>query len=218
MFNFNSKKNVYSHDLSGTDRPAIKEFPIASATVIERGEKVMLSGGKIVASDEDSAAIGISADPHDGSSDGQKGTTIRVYCSPTAVIECIPACSIEADSGSTTNSFVDATLDDHADDAFNGGHLKVVSATNLVAGKVVEITDFNGTTGALATAGGEVFAEGDTAILFPPVGSLVMGIDSDGTNLDLKSAGTSVMITEVDLVEEKVYYVLYKHQLAGAMS
>lgn len=218
MFNYASKKNVYSFDLSGTDRPTIVSFPIASATVIERGEKVMLSGGKIVASDEDSAAIGIAADPHDGSSDGQTGTSIRVYCSPTAVIECRPACSIEADAASTTNSFVDLTLADHADDAFNGGHLKVVSATNLVAGKVVEITDFNGTTGALTTAGGEVFAEDDTAILFPPVGSLVMGIDSDGTNLDLKSAGTSVMIIDVDLVDEKVYYLIYKHQAAGAMS
>ena len=205
----------YSYDVSGTDRPTILSFPIATATVIEYGERVGLSAGFIVAAADTALAVGFSAEPHDGASDGQIGVTIKVYASPGAVMECVPAELIVADASSTTNSFLAAAeLGALANDVLIGGHLKMVSSTNLTDGQVIAITDSVTSTGEVVTAGEEVFAEADTAILFPPVGSVVVGMDSDGTNLFLEEAGTELRVVAVDFVSEKVYVMNIGHQLA----
>jgi len=210
-----AEKFSYSFDLSGTDRPTIVSLPIATGTVIERGERVALSAGFIVAAADTALSIGFSADPHDGSSDGQKGVMIRVYASPGAVMECIPAELIVADASSTTNSFLAAAeLGSLANDVLIGGHLKMVSSTNLTDGEVIAITDSVTSTGEVVTAGGEVFAVADTAIVFPPVGSVVVGMDSDGTNLELEEAGTELRVVAVDFVSEKVYVMNIGHQFA----
>lgn len=215
---YNSEKFRYKYDLSGTDRPTIISLPIASATVIERGERVKLVSAKIVSASDTEACIGISADPHDGSSEGQDGTTIRVYASPTAIYACRPAYLAVADAGSGSNSFIDATLVAHSDDAFNGGHLKAVACDNVATDTIIEITDFNGTTGEITVASGDTFATDDTATLFPPVGSTVMGVDSDGTNLALDEIGTALIVVKVDLDLEIVYVMSLKHQFAGSLS
>lgn len=211
-----SRKLKYSFDLSGTDRPTLISLPIGTATAIELGERVKIVAGLIVAADEDAIAVGFSSENHDGSSDGETDVYIKVYASPTAVMVCRPAATIEADAGSGAGSFVDATLTDHADDAFNGGVIKIIEATNLVGGVVVAITDFTGATGAIAVAG--TYATGDTALIFPPVGSKVMGLDSDGTNLDLKSAGAALIVIGFDVEKEEVYVANLKHAFAGAIS
>lgn len=212
------EKFRYSYDINGTDRPTILSLPIAASTVIEYGEKVKLVGGFVVTSGGTSTAVGFAAEPHDAVSDGQKGTSIRVYASPGAVIECIPAQLMTADASSTTNTFIEADIDAHADDTFNGGTIKIVSATNLADGQVIRITDFTGATGTITTAGGEVFAEGDTALLFPPVGTILIGLTSDNTNLDMEAVGSSVMVVRVDEEKEKVFVVASLHQLAGTIA
>lgn len=211
-----SRKLKYSFDLSGTDRPTLISLPIATATAIELGERVKIVAGLVVSADDDAIAVGFSSENHDGSSEGQKDTKIKIYASPTAVMVCRPATSLEADAGSGASSFIDATLATHADDAFNGGAIKILSATNVADGQVVAITDFNGTTGAITVVG--TYATGDTALIFPPVGSKVMGLDSDGTNLDLKIAGTTLIVIGFDTDKEEVYVANLKHQFAGAIA
>lgn len=211
-----SRKFKYSFDLSGTDRPTLISLPIATATAIELGERIKIVAGLVVSADEDAVAVGFSSEDHDGSSDGETDVTIKVYASPTAVMVCRPASLRTADATSGAGSFVDLTLAEHADDAFNGGVIKVVDATNLVAGAVVAITDFNGTTGAIAVAG--TYAEDDTALLFPPVGSIVIGLDADGTNLDMAAAGAALIIIGFDVDKEEVYVANLKHQFAGAIA
>lgn len=210
-----SKKFSYSHDLTGLSSPVVKTFPIATATAIEKGEIVVVTAGKVVSGADTADVLGISRDLHDGSTEGQTDTKIAVYSSPSAVFACIPSKVIVADADSTTASFVDLTLAGHADDAFNGGHLIVVTnAGEGATGKVYGITDFNGTTGAIATDGG-VFATDDTCILLPPVLSKVMGMDSDGTNLDLATTGDAITIVDVDTETQTVYISFDKHQLGN---
>ena len=144
-----AKKIDYAFDLSNASNPVILPFPIATATAIELGEVVKLSGGFVVAvgdTDQDDPYLGIAAQPHDGSSEGQTGTMIQVYCSPTAVFKCTPATISTADSGNGT-TWVDAEVGAIANDIFNGGNLKLYEKTAAstltdAVGKIYPITDF----------------------------------------------------------------------------
>lgn len=213
----------YAYDLSGCTFPVIKEFPIAAATAIEKGEIVKLSAGFVVAigdADQDDPYLGVSCEAHDGSTSGrQSGTVIKVYCSPTAVFKVKPP-SVVADSGNTT-TIVDASYGTIGNDEMNGGALKLVSlgtssTLTLAPGKVVTVTDFatsSGTFTGVFTGGTTV---GDTYKLFPPVGAHSFDLNSDGTNFDFNTTGgESLMIVGNDFVNEWIFFKLRLHQLAG---
>jgi hypothetical protein len=215
----------YAYDLTGVLQPVRRRFPIATNTAIEMGEVVKLSAGKVVAvgdTDQDDPYLGVAAEAHDGASEGETGTTIMVYCSPTAVFKCKPGILSTADSGNTT-TWVDAELATaasagFADDGWNGGYLKLKSTTALTVGidKPIEITDFAVATGTFTgTFTGGVTA-GDTALLLPPVGSKGWDLNTDGTNLNTKAnGGESIMIVDVDTDQEWVYFILRLHQFGN---
>jgi hypothetical protein len=215
----------YAYDLTGVLQPVRRRFPIAANTAIEMGEVVKLSAGKVVAvgdTDQDDPYLGVAAEAHDGASEGETGTTIMVYCSPTAVFKCKPGILSTADSGNTT-TWVDAELATaanagFADDCWNGGYLKLKSTIALTVGidKPIEITDFAVATGTFTgTFTGGVTA-GDTALLLPPVGSKGWDLNADGTNLNTKAnGGESIMIVDVDTDQEWVYFILRLHQFGN---
>jgi hypothetical protein len=218
-----ANKFTYAYDLSGATVPMIRSFPIAAATAIEFGEMVKLAGGFVVAvgdADQDDPYLGIAAESHDGST--ETGTTIRVYCSPTAVFKCKPNVVSTADSGNGT-TWVDGELvagAGYADDLLNGGYLKlsekaVASTLTDVVGKLYAITDFAVATGTCTGVFAGNVSAGDKAVILPPVGSKGWDLNSDGTNLDLKAnGGESIIIVDVDTDTEVVYFKLRLHQLS----
>lgn len=223
-----AKKIEYAYDMSGNAAPIIRSFPIASNTAIELGEVVKLSGGFVVAVgdvDQDDPYLGIAAQPHDGTSDGQTGTTIQVYCSPTAVFKCKPNIISTADSGTAT-TWVDGELiasAGYANDLLNGGYLKLyekAAASTLTdaIGKLYAITDFAVATGTCTGVFSGGVSAGDKAIILPPVGSKGWDLNADGTNLNLKAnGGESIIIVDVDTVTEEVYWMLRLHQFGNYM-
>lgn len=219
----------YAYDLSGCTYPVIREFDIASNTVIEKGEVVKLVAGFVVAvgdTDQDDPYLGVATEEHDGVADTMNpranGTRIKVYCSPTAVFKCKPNVISTADSGNTT-TWVDGEIvagAGFADDDWNGGFLKVKSTTALTDAldKAIRVTDFAVATGTFTgTFTGGVTAA-DTAVMLPPVGSKGWDFNSDGTELDLKAkGGESIQIVDVDTDLELVYWKFRLHQLASYM-
>jgi hypothetical protein len=220
-----ASKLTYAYDLSGATVPMIRSFPIAAATAIEFGEMVKLAGGFVVAvgdQDQDDPYLGIAAESHNGST--ETGTTIRVYCSPTAVFKCKPNVVSTADSGNGT-TWVDGELvagAGYADDLLNGGYLKlsekaVASTLTDVVGKLYAITDFAVATGTCTGIFAGNVSAGDKAVILPPVGSKGWDLNSDGTNLDLKAnGGESIIIVDVDTDTEVVYFKLRLHQLGDS--
>lgn len=213
----------YAYDLSGCTYPVIKEFPIATNTAIEQGEIVKLSAGFVVAigdADQDDPYLGVAAEAHDGSTAGQTGTAIKVYCSPTAVFKVKNKYEVVADSGNTT-TVVDASYGTAADDQFNGGSLKLTakgtsSTLTLPVGKVVAITDFATSTGTFTGAFTGGTTAGDTYLVFPPVGSYAWDLDSDGTDFDFNSTGgESLIIVENDTDNDFIMFKFRLHQLGA---
>ena len=208
----------YSRDLSGAYMPAVLQFDIATTTAIERGEVVKLTEAKVVAvSGDTTAVLGVSKDPHDGSSDGQKGTKIAVYVSPTAVFKCTPATTFTASASTTTNAIYCTALAGVENGALNGGYVKVLTATTkALEGTVIAITDFVKANGVITAAG--AFTAGDTFLVFPPVGSQAFCLDSDGTNLDLTDdAGTIVTIVSTDPYDSESVEVMFSEHVFGSV-
>jgi hypothetical protein len=213
----NSPHNFeYAGDLCHVSGPGVvREFDIAANTVVDPGEMVTLLAGKVVnVTDMTKAVLGIAAEPHDGvTDDRQKGTKIKVYCSPTAMFKCRPNVVAVADSGSAT-TFVDATLNALPDDVIIGGYLKIVSSAALTktAGALIEITDFTGATGTVTGVFTGGVTAGDKAIVLPPVGAYCFNLTSDGLNLDLTSdSKTALRIVKVDKDTEEVYVAARLH-------
>lgn len=214
-------KFEYAYDLSGCTYPVIREFNIATNTVIEKGEVVKLVEGFVVAvgdTDQDDPYLGVSVEEHDGTTAGREsGTRIKVYCSPTAVFKCKPNIVSTADSGNAT-TWVDAEVGAVANDKYNGGILKLTekaAASTLTApvGYLYKVTDFATSTGTFTgTFTGNVSA-GDKALILPPVGSFGWDLNANGTNLDTKAnGGESIIIVDVDTENEWVYWKLRLHQ------
>lgn len=209
----------YAYSLAGSDKPMYRRFRIATDTVIERGEFVQQSEGLIIAmADDTSPSLGIAKDPHDGSSDGQTGLFIDVYCSPDAVFRCVPQSLGTAEAGSGANTIVDASYSG-ADNVFNGGYVKCVDCANIADGTVIRITDFVTATGTFTTASG-TFATDDTFLVFPPEGAILCALDSDGTNLSLTTMdGEIFTVVEIDPdKDETVLVTLNEHILAADLT
>lgn len=212
----------YAYDLSGCAYPVIKEFPIATSTNVSRGEVVGLTAGLVVEvdSDQDDPILGIAAENHDGSTAGQTGLTIKVYCSPTAVFRYKNTILAVADSGNTT-TLVDASYGTAANDQFNGGSLKLTalgtsSTLTLPVGTVVPITDFATTTGTFTGTFTGGTTAGDTYLIFPPVGEHGFDLNAAATALDLNTtAGESIIIVENDTVNDYVYFKFRLHEFGA---
>jgi hypothetical protein len=227
----NAEKISYAYDLSGIDYPVIREFDIATGTVIELGEVVQIASGKVIAvadpADLDDPVLGVAMEEHTGAADTlnprSNGLRIKVACSPTAVFKCKPAVVSTADSGNTT-TWVDAEITAGADDLYNGGYLKLTekaAASTLTApvGTIYAITDFDHASDTLTGAFGGGVTAGDKALIFPPVGSKGWDLNAGGTNLVFKTngnatgAGETTQIIDVDLDNEYVYFKVRYHQL-----
>lgn len=216
----------YAYDLSrGDDQPVIMEFYIATGTVIQKGEVVKLVENAVVAvgdTDQDDPYLGVAAEEHDGVTTSptsrQTGTSIKVWCSPTAVFRCRPNIISTATGGNTT-TWVDSGITDPVDDKFNGGWLKIKTTTALTnaVNKAIRVTDFTAATGTFtATMTGGVTV-GDTAVVLPPPGGFGWDLNSDGNNLNLAAnGGESIQIVKVDTVSEEVYWKFRLHQLANS--
>jgi hypothetical protein len=168
--------------------------------------------------DQDDPYLGVAAQPHDGTSDGQTGTMIQVYCSPTAVFKCTPAIVSTADSGNGT-TWVDAEVGGISNDVFNGGILKLsekASGSTLTdsIGKLYRITDFATSSGTFTGVFAGNVSAGDKAVILPPVGSHGWDLNADGTNLNLKAnGGESIVIVAVNPETEEVFFKFRLHQL-----
>jgi len=179
-------------------------YYIATGTAIEKGEVVLFTTGVGVAAvdgtDFDDPALGIAAEAHTGTGSGRNiGTEILVYSDPDIVYRVVPKILSTVDSGDAT-SWVDAEYT-AANDVFNGGHIVVVSAnsvTGFAANDILNITDFANSGGDFTVTGaGGTIAAGITGYIYPgtrAVGSYAFDLDSDGTNINMKSAGGEALI------------------------
>jgi len=218
-----AKEIRYAYNMNGSSYEVIKAFPIATGTVIEKGEIVLLTTGFITAIgdvEQNDPYLGMATEGHDGATAGRDvGLEILVSCGPTAVFKCKPNITSTADSGNTV-TWVDAEVTAVANDAYNGGWLKLktTSAITLPIEKLMPITDFTTSTGTFAGVYTGGVTTGDTAIILPPFGSHTFDLDSDGTNINLKAdGGESINIVDVDTELEEVYFMLRLHQFGNGV-
>ena len=208
-----------------------REFYIATGTAIEKGEIVIFTAGVGIGAvgtpaDFDEPALGIAAENHDGATAGrQVGTKILVYCEPDIVLKVIPKTLSTTTSGDAT-SWIDTSLT-AANDVFNGGKIVIVSTNSVTGfnvGDVLDITDFANSGGdCTVTGAGGTIAAGMTGYIYP--GKLAVnchgfGLNSDGTNIDLDTAGgESLNIVDTDydaqLKETTVFSKLRVHQFGN---
>lgn len=214
----------FAYDLVTGNTEILKPFYVVTTTAIEKGEVVKFTPGTGVVAlgdqDQDDPVLGVAAEAHDGSTAGrQKGTEIKVSCSPTACFKVPNLLVITATGGSTT-TFVDSNLRPATDDIFNGGYLEVVScaADSTMVGKMIKITDYTGSGGTI-TFGTQpaAFASGDTAKLWPgplAVTTYSHNLTSDGTDIDWEetAAGEAIQIVAADPANKELIVKFRLHQ------
>ena len=202
-----------------------QEFYIPTATAIELGEMVLFTTGTGVAvvsgTDFVAPALGVAAEAHAANS----GTSIKVYSDPDIVFQVVPRTESTTTGGDAT-SWIDSSLT-AANDVFNGGHI-VITDTNGVdgfkVGDVLTITDFANSGGDCTVSGaGGTIAAGMKGYIYPgklAVLSHAFDLNSDGTNIDLDTAGgEALVITDVEWdpakKEATVFCRLRLHQLVN---
>lgn len=183
-------------NLDGGVTQSVRTYDIASNTVIQKGQVVALSAGKVVAAvaAQTGAVLGIAAESHSGAADAinprANGTEILVYDSPIAVYQC-QAPQVAATGGSAT-TFVSTALAAFADDDFIGGFIRLVSkgdeSTNTDAiGQVRAITDSAGSSKTLTVESGGTICAGDVYEIYPPIGFQKGNLDANGQALVLSA-------------------------------
>ncbi|MCK9602111.1 MAG: hypothetical protein M0R06_23905 [Sphaerochaeta sp.] len=212
----------YAYDLSGCSYPVIKEFDIADATGIYKGELVRFTSGYIVTGGTDYTTpyLGVAAEAKTAS-DGK--TRIKVYCSPSAVFKADPIETTVTATPSTTTWTDSTAILNSTNDTANGGKLKIKSLVaghtgTYVPGKIIPITDY--TTSAIVCAAASFPGSttvGDIALFFPPIGDL--GVTPSATNgLTLTWAatdGTALEVVDHDLDNDKVFVTIKLHQFSN---
>ena len=165
-----------------------REYPVAAAGSLRRGQVVQLSGGKVIsaAAAQTAAILGVAAETHSGEADmlnaRSNGESILVYDNPGLIFEC-PAPEVKA-AASTATTVVAASgqlAAGLADDSLNGGVLELVrkaaGSTNTdVPGARREITDYTASTLTCTVADGGSACAGDVFRLYPPVGFAACGL------------------------------------------
>jgi hypothetical protein len=209
-----------------------REYPIADATVIEKGEIVTLSTAGLVTAignvDQDDPVLGVAAHAH---ANGD-GLTIKVYDHPDDIFQIYSTNLLTATGGSTTTFVVDGmksgTIAAHVDDFFNGSKIRIVScaANSALNGKDVPVTDFTAATGTftLGETLSAALAAGDTAYLVPGPGTKTSShwnLTADGTDIDWDqgtTVGQAIQIygSDVDAFLTFVKLRLHKYGNDGA--
>lgn len=201
-----------------------REFYIASSTAIEKFELVKLTPGTgvvaVAGTDFDDPFLGSSLEAHDGSSENQDGTSIKVACSPMQVYQ-LESTEAQTLTGGSTTTAVIAGLLPQTDNLWIGGYVEVVScASGIPAGTMIPITDSTGATGTLTFAAqSSAFAADDTIIIHP--GKLAIGeygwdLNSDGTDIDYTSSGgEALVLVDTDAANKKAYFAPRLHQFGN---
>ena len=204
-------------DANGGVIHSVREYDIAKTTSVVVGAVVKLSEGLVVkaAAGETGAVLGVAAEAHTGTEDAlntrNDGKKILVNDAPCAIFAC-PAPVLGADTGgnATTVKFTGAT--GIGADAFNGGYIKDST------GAVRRITDSAESTGAitLTVETGKVVEEGETFVLYPPLGFNKGNLNSDATGIVLTAtASMSIKVVGRDEVTDEVWLMASKHALGN---
>ena len=212
----------YAYDLSGCTYPVIKEFDIADATAVSKGELVRFTDGYIVTGGTDYTTpyLGATAEAKTAN-DGK--VRIKVYCSPSAVFKTAPITTTVTASPSTTVWTDSIVLLNTTSDIANGGKLKIKSKAStatgtFLVGKVIPVTGSatNTLTGAAASFPGNTTV-GDSAYFFPAIGKL--GATASANNaLTLTwaaTSGTALEVVDHDLDNNKVLVAIKLHQFSN---
>ena len=175
---------------------------------------------------ETGAILGIAAEDHPGSADvlnpRANGVVIKVYDSPELIFEC-PAPLITAASGSAT-TIVPASGDvasTVADDGYNNSVLELIAkaaeSTNTdPVGKRITVDDYTKSGTILTKASGGAPSAGDRYRMFPALGSVICGLNSDRTRLLVSATGaTSLRVIGHDFDRGMLRCMAVKHALGG---
>ena len=202
----------------------VKEFYIATDTAIEKGEIVLQTPGTGIAAvagtEFNDPMLGVSLQEHDGSSDGQTGTTLKVACNPNEIFALKSSEAQTLTGGSTTTAVISGLLP-QTDDLWIGGYIEVVSSANgLDKGDLIPITDSTGSSGTLTIpTQSAAFASGDTIIIHP--GKLAIGeygwdLNSDGTDIDYTSnGGEGLVLVDTDAKNRLAFFKPRLHQFGN---
>lgn len=202
-------------DVSGAVLHSEREYDIAADTAINEGQVVKLVDGLVVAAaaGETAAVLGISAESHPGTEDAlnprANGKKIIVRDAPGAVLAC-PAPVIAALTGGNATTVKFTGADGVGADAFKGGYIKDKT------GNVRRITGSTDTSGAidLTVESGAVVGEGETFILYPPIGFSKGNLSSDGTKIVVTAtAELPLSVIGRDDTTNEIWLVAKKHAL-----
>lgn len=202
-------------DLSGAVLHSEREYDIAVDTVINPGQLVKLTDGLVVAAaaGETGAVLGVAGENHHGAEDPlnprANGKRIIVQDAPSAVFAS-PAPVLTALSGGNATTVKFTGADGVGADAFKGGYIKDKT------GHVRRITGSTDSSGSidLTVESGETVAEGDTFVLFPPVGFRKANLSSDGTKLIVTAtAELPIQVVGRDEQKNEIWTAAVLHQL-----
>lgn len=203
-------------DVNGGVIHSAREYDIAPATAVSIGQVVKLSAGLITPADaaETGAILGYAAENHTGEGDALNfradGKKIIVWDAPAAVAES-PAPVLTATGGTATTITVGG-MAAFAADAFKGGCVKGPN------GNVRRVTASAVASGVLTLTveAGEVPAENDRYMLFPPVGFTGGNLDAGKKKLILTAtAALPLMVMGRDEINNMIWTVATKHLLAA---
>lgn len=214
-----------SFDLSGAQFSCIREFAIASATVIAKGAVVKLVGGLVVlaAAGETGAILGITEEDHVGGTvtdifnTRSNGKKIFVKCSSTQAFNG-QAQKIVAGAVVGATSVAAVALNVFADDDLNGGYIKLVAkataSTNPAAlGTITPITDFTKSGGVITAA--VTATTGDTYEVYPPIGFAGGNFNATATDVIITAtAALPIAVLGYDFDLSRVIYIPKLHAFA----
>lgn len=182
---------------------SVREYDIAAATKINRGQVVKIADGLVVAAvaAETGRILGVAAENHSGVADAlnprENGTKILVWDAPDAIFAC-PVPTFTATGGFATT--VTAALSAFTgSNAFKGGYLKLISkgagSTNTdPIGTIKRITAYaySSSTSTFTVESGATACSGDVYALFPQIGFVGGNLDIDASNNPL---GQKIVLT-----------------------
>jgi len=202
----------------------VKEFYIATDTAIEKGEIVLQTPGTGIAAvagtEFNDPMLGVSLQEHDGSSDGQTGTSLKVACNPNEIF-ALKSSEAQTLTGGSTTTVVISGLLPQTDNLWIGGYVEVVTcASGIAKGTMIPITDSDGGTGTLTIpTQASAFAASDTVVIHP--GKLAIGeygwdLNSDGTDIDYTSSGgEALVLVDADPINKLAYFAPRLHQFGN---
>jgi hypothetical protein len=191
----------WAGDLNGQKNPILRNVYVPDATEIEAGEPIRFTQGTGIVvlndtADFQDAIFGV-ATQSKAASDGT--TFIEVSISPTAIYRYRASKAYTLTGGSTTTAVDDSLLPDEAD-TFNGGAIQIVScaADSSLNGRIVRISDYAATTGAITLAETlpAALAAADTIYICPGYmmdGFLGWDLSSDSMHPDFDTEGSNVL-------------------------